>query len=109
MSERIEFKDFTRLDIRIGRIINAEEIEGSKNLLKLKLSFGDEERQVAAGIKSAYAPEELTGLKIPVLMNLLPRKIMGVESDGMILAASGEDGPVLLSPQRDIPEGSRVS
>ncbi|NLB34871.1 MAG: methionine--tRNA ligase subunit beta [Elusimicrobia bacterium] len=98
-----------KLDIRIGRIISAVPVEGADKLLELKVDLGQEERTLVAGIKKSYSPEELIDRKIPVLINLAPRKIMGIESKGMILAAVNEGEAVLLSPDRDIPEGSRLS
>ncbi len=107
----ISFSEFKRLDIRVGEVISAERIPGSKKLIKLKVNLGDEERQLVAGLAEYYQPDELIGKQIVVLTNLQPRKFMGVESQGMLLAAVvGEEGrPVLLTPEKKVPPGSPVS
>ncbi len=107
----ISFSEFKRLDIRVGEVISAERIPGSKKLIKLKVNLGDEERQLVAGLAEHYQPDELIGKQIVVLTNLQPRKFMGVESQGMLLAAVvGEEGrPVLLTPEKKVPPGSPVS
>ncbi|GBF36852.1 MAG TPA: methionine--tRNA ligase [Methanothermococcus okinawensis] len=103
----ITIEDFAKLDLRIGQILEAEEIPRSKKLLKLIVDIGDEKRQIVAGIKGHYAPEELVGKKVVVLCNLKPAKLCGVESQGMILAG-GEETVALLVPDRDIPVGSMI-
>lgn len=105
---RADFKDFMKLDIRIGRITAAEPVEGADNLLKLTVDIGTESRTLVAGLVGSYTCEELIGKLLPVLVNLEPREIMGVESDGMILAADCEGAPVLMEPDKDIPAGCRV-
>lgn len=107
--DQINFEDFKKLDIKIAEIKEAEDIESSNKLVKLQIDLGDEQRQLVAGISKYYSPEELIGKNIVVITNLKPREIMGVESQGMLLAASDEDGVSLLSPDRDITPGSRVS
>lgn len=105
----ITYDDFARLEIRIGRILSAEPHPNADKLLVLKVSVGGEVRTLVAGIRDAYAPEALVGRQIPVLVNLKPQKIRGVESQGMILAATDPEGrAVLLSPDREVPEGSEV-
>lgn len=106
--ERADFKDFMKLDIRIGRITSAEPVEEADKLLKLTVDIGEESRILVAGLAGHYGPEELIGKLLPVLVNLEPREIMGVESNGMILAADHEGDPVLLEPDKDIPAGCRV-
>ncbi|MGB9577175.1 MAG: methionine--tRNA ligase subunit beta [Candidatus Micrarchaeia archaeon] len=108
--EQIVFQDFAKLDLRVAKIISAEKIAGADKLLKLTVSLGGEERTIAAGIGLHYSPEELVGKKIVVVANLAPRVIRGVESKGMLLAAvtEGESKVVLLSPEKDVPEGTRV-
>ncbi|AXI25681.1 methionine--tRNA ligase [Methanofervidicoccus sp. A16] len=103
----ITIDDFAKLDLRIGKILEAEEIPKSKKLLKLIVDIGDEKRQIVAGIKGHYTPEELVGKKVVVLCNLKPAKLCGVESQGMILAG-GEETVALLVPDRDIPVGSKI-
>ena len=109
--EQIRIEEFERLDLRIGRIKDAARIEGSKKLIKLEVDIGDEHgrnRQLVAGIADEYKPEELIGKLVPVLVNLEPKKLMGVESQGMLLAVSVDGKPVLLHPDKDVPPGSRV-
>lgn len=105
--ENINFDDFKKLDIRIGKIIAAERIEESDKLLKLQVDFGDVQRQIVAGIAQFYEPESLIGKECPFAFNLEPRVLRGVESQGMILAADDE-GPVLMSPDKEIKPGSIV-
>jgi len=109
--EQIRIEEFERLDLRIGRIKDAARIEGSKKLIKLEVDIGDEHgrnRQLVAGIADEYKPKELIGKLVPVLVNLEPKKLMGVESQGMLLAVSVDGKPVLLHPDKDVPPGSRV-
>ncbi|MBL7117397.1 MAG: methionine--tRNA ligase subunit beta [Candidatus Syntrophoarchaeum sp.] len=106
--EIIEISEFAKLDLRIGKIENAERIEGSKKLIKLDVDVGNERRQMVAGIAEDYDPEDLIGELVPVLANLKPVKLMGVESQGMILAVEVNGKPILLHPDREVPAGSRV-
>ncbi len=106
---QIEFGDFMKLDLRVARIIEAEPLEGSEKLTKLQVKIGDETRQILAGIKKKYAPEDLIGRQIVVVANLKPAKLMGQVSQGMLLAADDEDGsPILLQPDSEAPEGTSV-
>ena len=104
----ITFEDFKKLEIKIGKILSAEKIPEADKLIKLEIDLGEEKRQVVAGIAQFYEPEYLIGKEIPVVVNLEPRKLKGVESQGMILAASAEGIPVLLCPEKDVPPGSIV-
>ena len=106
--EIIDLGVFAKLDLRIGKIENAERIEGSKKLIKLEVYVGDEMRQLVAGIAEDYSPEDLIGKFVPVLANLKPAKLMGVESGGMILAVDFGGKPVLLYPDKEVPAGSRI-
>ncbi|MEJ6952234.1 methionine--tRNA ligase [Natronospora cellulosivora (SeqCode)] len=107
--ELISFDDFTKLDIRVAEILEAEKIEGSNKLLKLQVDLGEEKRQLVAGIGKTYQADELLGKKILMIANLEPAKIFGVESNGMILAASNDEGDMTLSTvEDDISNGSRV-
>jgi methionine--tRNA ligase beta chain len=106
--EMITFDDFKKLDIRIGKILSAEKVEKTDKLLKLEIDFGAEKRQIVAGIAESYQPEQVIGREVPVLMNLEPRSIRGVESQGMILAASVDGKPRLMHPDMEIPPGSEV-
>ncbi len=105
----IGIEDFLKIDLRLAKVISAEKVEGSEKLLKLKLSLGDEERTVVAGIAKFYSPEELVGKKILIVANLKPRKIFGIESQGMILAVSDGENMSVLVPDRDVAEGSKAS
>jgi len=108
MEEIIDINEFAKLDLRIGKIENAERVEGSKKLIKLEVDVGDETRQLVAGIAEEYNPESLIGKLVPILANLKPVKLMGVESQGMILAVDVNGKPILLHPDREVPAGSRV-
>lgn len=91
MPEHISIDDFKKVEIRIGAIMSAEKIEGSDKLLKLKVNFGTEERQVLSGIAAYFPnPEDLVGKKCPFVVNLAPRTMMGLESQAMILATGGD-------------------
>jgi methionyl-tRNA synthetase len=107
---KITIDDFAKVELRVGQIQSAERIQGADKLLKLMVDIGDEVRQVLAGIAMGYAPEELVGRKVVLVANLAPRKMRGLESNGMLLAASaGADGkPVLCTFAEDIPPGAKV-
>jgi methionyl-tRNA synthetase len=107
---KITIDDFAKVELRVGQIKSAERIPGADKLLKLVVDIGDEVRQVLAGIATGYAPEELLGRKVVLVANLAPRKMRGLESNGMLLAASaGADGkPVLCTFAEDIPPGAKV-
>jgi methionyl-tRNA synthetase len=109
-STKITIDDFTKVELRVGVVKSAERIQGADRLLKVLVDIGDEVRQVLAGIALAYAPEDLVGRKVVVVTNLAPRKMRGLESNGMLLAASaGPDGkPVLCTFAEDIPAGAKV-
>ena len=101
--------EFQKVDLRVGRITAAERVEGSEKLLKLQIDIG-EPRQIVSGIAKAYAPEDLVGKSVVVIANLDPRMMMGLESQGMLLAAHGEDGaPVIIAPTTNVPSGSKIS
>ncbi|MCK4647562.1 methionine--tRNA ligase subunit beta [Candidatus Pacearchaeota archaeon] len=113
MSEEIiEFKDWEKLDLRVGKILEVEDIGEADKLYKLTIDLGDKigKRTICAGIKEHYSKEELKNKKVIIFVNLTPRKLRGVESQGMILAACTEDETevVLISPEKDIGVGSRV-
>jgi methionine--tRNA ligase beta chain len=101
--------EFQKMDFRVAKILSAERIEGSEKLLKLSIDAG-EPKQIISGIAKAYAPEELVGKEVVIIANLDPRTMMGLESQGMILAAHGENGePVVLTVEREVPAGSKIS
>jgi methionyl-tRNA synthetase len=107
---KIGIEDFAKVELRVGVVKSAERIQGADKLLKLLVDIGDEVRQVLAGIALGYAPEELVGRKVVIVANLAPRKMRGLESNGMLLAASvGPDGkPVLCTFAEDVPAGAKV-
>ncbi len=107
----VEFKDWEKIDLRVGEIIEVDEIEKADKLYKLKINIGSENKIVCAGIKQYYSKEELLNKKIILFVNLKPRILRGIESQGMILAASNENSSkiVLISPEKDIEAGSRIS
>ncbi len=109
-TERITIEDFAKVELRVGVVKSAERIPKADKLLKVLVDIGDEVRQVLAGIATAYAPEDLVGRKVVVVTNLAPRKMRGLESNGMLLAASaGAEGkPVLCTFAEDIAPGSKV-
>ncbi|MDR2719994.1 MAG: methionine--tRNA ligase subunit beta [Nitrososphaerota archaeon] len=105
----ISFSDFEKLDLRIGRILEATTVPESKKLVKLVVDFGTETRQAVAGILKYYTPEELVGKKCVFLLNLQRRMLAGIESQCMVLAAEDELGNVsVLQPEKDIHEGSKI-
>jgi methionyl-tRNA synthetase len=108
--ENISFDYFKKMDLRIAEIKVCEDVPGADRLYKLTID-GGEERQIVAGIKAYYTKEELVGKKIVIVANLEPRTLRGITSHGMLLAASSEDksSVVLLSPDKDIPNGASVS
>ena len=108
--ETIEFDDFTKLDIRIGTILEAEKVAKTKKLLKLKVDVGIDIRTIVSGIAESFSPEEIIGQQVSVLVNLAPRKIRGVESQGMILMTDTPDGKLaFVEPEKEIKNGQQVS
>lgn len=109
MAEEISFADFQRLDLRVGKIIEATQVPASKKLIKLVVDFGSEKRQAVAGLLKYYSPEQLIGKKCVFLLNLQRRMLAGIESQCMILAAEdSEDHVSVLMPEKDIAEGSKI-
>lgn len=105
----ISFEEFQNLDLRIGKIMEANQIPGSRNLIRMTVDFGTEKRQAVAGLLQHYKPEELVSRKCAFILNLQRRKMMGVESQCMIFAAEDSKGNVvLLQPEKDIVEGSKI-
>ena len=106
---RIAIDDFMRVELRVAKVLEAEAVPKSKKLIKLKVDVGTEQRTVVAGIAEAYQPEQLVGRTIVIVANLKPAKLMGIESNGMVLAASPEGGlPSLVAVDPALPPGSRV-
>ncbi len=106
--ETISFDDFKKVEIRIGKILSAEPLPDSNKLLKLQVDFGTENRTILAGLAKFYTPEMLVGKLCPFAFNLAPKKMGEYESQGMILCADSEGGPVLMHPDKDIPAGSII-
>ena len=90
--ERLSIDEFAKIELRVAKVLTAERVPKSKKLMKLWIDLGYEQRTVVAGIAEAYEPDQLVGRTIVIVANLKPAKLMGIESNGMILAASGEDG-----------------
>ena len=113
MVDEINFQDWSKLDLRVGKIVKVEEIPGADKLYKIVVDLGKElgKRTVCAGIKQHYKKDELKGKKCVLFVNLAPRLMKGIKSEGMILAAVNEDesAVILISPEKDIKVGSRVS
>jgi methionyl-tRNA synthetase len=106
---RISIDDFMKVELRVAKVLEAEAVPKSKKLVKLKIDVGTEQRTIVAGIAEAYTPEQLVGRTIAVVFNLKPAKLMGIESNGMVLAASPEGGrPTLVSFDEPVPPGTRV-
>ncbi len=106
---KITIDDFARVELRVGQVKTAEKVKGADKLLRLEVDLGTEVRQVVAGIAESYAPESLIGRKVVIVANLAPRKLRGLESNGMIVAASPEGGKaVLASFLEDVPVGTRL-
>jgi len=106
----ITIDDFAKVELRVGQVQVAEPVKGADRLLRLEVNLGDEVRQIVAGIAGAYEPENLIGRKVVIVANLQPRKLRGLESNGMIVAASvGEKGkPVLAGFLEDVEIGARL-
>lgn len=102
--------DLQKLDIRIGTFKSVEKVDGSEKLYKEIVDFGSEigERQILSGIQKYFTPEELIGKQALFIVNLEPRVMMGIESQGMLLATDGTDKPVLLIPEAQVPDGSAI-
>ena len=105
----ISIEEFFKTQLRIATISTAERIEGTDKLVKLTVDLGEEsERTLVAGIAEEYEPDALVGRQVVVVANLKPAKLMGVESQGMVLAASVDGRPVLLGSEEPVPDGTRV-
>lgn len=111
IENQIDIDDFAKLDLRVAQVIKAEKVKGTDKLLKLELEVGTDKRQVVTGIAHHYEPEELEGKKVIFLANLKPAKFRGIESQGMILAASDEKDTELamVTIDKDLPTGLKVT
>ena len=110
VSERISIDDFGKVDMRVGQVLSAELVKGADKLMHMKVDIGEAQpRTIVAGIAEAYTPQELIGRKVVIVANLQPRKLRGIESNGMIVAASVEGGkPVLAGFCEEVPIGARL-
>ena len=110
--DKISIEDFAKLDLRVGEILEVEEHPRADKLLILKVDFGSEigERTIVAGLRNYYSVDELEGKKAVFIVNILPRKMMGIESNGMILAAADDEKSkvVFVEPEKDIDAGSKI-
>ncbi|MCE4609184.1 MAG: methionine--tRNA ligase subunit beta [Desulfurococcales archaeon] len=108
--EKIDYKDFAKVDLRVGKVIEAEPVPNSKKLIRLVVDLGDEKRQILAGLAKWYKPEDFLGKYVIVVANLKPKKMAGLMSEGMILAApcSDESKPALLTVAEPVEPGSKV-
>ncbi len=107
-SKMINIDDFLKTELKVANVLSAERIPKSRNLLELEVDVGGERRTVVAGIAEAYEAEELVGKQVVIVANLEPVKLMGVESQGMVLAATVDGKPVLLHPGAEVPSGTQV-
>jgi methionyl-tRNA synthetase len=109
LKPEIQYEDFSKLDIRIGTVVAVEKIENADKLLKCSIDFGDlGERTIVSGIAEWKSPEDLVGKQLPYIVNLAPRMLRGVESQGMLIAASDEHGVALIMPEREVPRGTKL-
>ncbi len=112
----ISIDDFKKIDLRVGKILAAERVEGSDKLIKLQVDLGEDpstgsglgKRQILAGVGTIYEPATLVDKEVIIVANLEPRKMMGLESNGMLLAASDELGPVLIMPESEVKPGTGI-
>ncbi len=107
--DRVSYEEFSKLDIRVGRIVGAKKVEGSRKLVELMIDLGGTVRRAVAGIGSFYEVDKLPGAQVAVVTNLQPRVLMGLVSDVMILAAFANDKLCVLTPDREIENGAKVS
>ena len=108
-ADKITIDDFMKVDLRVAKVLAAEKVPNSRKLVKLSIDAGTEQRTLVAGIAEAYEPEQLVGRTIVMVFNLKPAKLMGIESNGMVLAASPDGGkPTLVSFDQEIAPGTRV-
>jgi len=109
MSEKIvSFEEFLKMDLRVGKITKAEPVPQSRNLVKMIIDIGGESRQAMAGIAQHYSPKDLEGKHVAVITNLQPKKMFGIESNVMILAAEDEKNVSILTPDRPVKTGSKI-
>ena len=105
---RVSMDEFAKVELRVAEVLAAEQVAKSRKLLKLTVRVGDETRTLVAGVAESYAPADLVSKKVVIVANLLPATLMGIESNGMVLAASHEGAVSLLTLDKDLPAGSKV-
>ena len=109
LDTRISIEDFLKIDLRVAKVLEAEKVPNSKKLMKLKIDLGSEQRTLVAGIAESYEAEQLVGRTVAIVANLKPAKLMGIESNGMILAASADGGKATLVAFEETPApGTRI-
>ena len=106
---KILIDDFIKLDLRVGRVLDAKEVEDSRKMLELTVDIGTEHRKIFAGIKKSYSPTDLIGKNVVVIANLLPREMKFGTSDGMVLATSHDKEVIIINPDKDVTPGAKVS
>jgi len=105
----VNINQFKQLDLRVAKILKAERIENTDKLILLSIEVGEEKRQIVAGIAESYTPEDLIGKEIIIVANLEPKVIKGYVSQGMLLAAKSDNGPVLLIPDGEVAPGTPIT
>ena len=108
-TDKVSYEEFSKLDIRVGRIVEAKKVEGSRKLVELKIDIGGAVKRAVAGIASYYDVEKLPGAQVAVVTNLQPRVLMGLVSEVMILAAFANDKLSVLRPDTEMENGAKVS
>lgn len=109
MAEKIvSYEEFSKMDLRIGKVVKAEPVQGSRSLVKMLIDIGGEDRQAVAGIAQYYNPKDIEGKNVAVIANLQPRKMFGLESNVMILAAEDDKTVSILLPDRPVKTGSKI-
>jgi len=104
----INIDDFKKVEIKIGKVLSAEKVENADKLIKLEVDFGIEKKQILTAMAEFFSPDYFVGKEMPFIVNLEPRVLKGLESQGMILASHADGMPVLLHPEKEIPPGSPV-
>lgn len=105
----ITIDDFLKIDLRIGKVINSEEVEDSRKMLKLEIDLGEEKKTIYAGIKKSYQADELIGKLVLVIANLKPREMQFGTSEGMMLATQNNGEIIIIQPEKEVMPGSKVS
>lgn len=104
----ISYEDFSKVELKVAKVLKADRVENSEKLIKLEIKVGEKEKQIVAGIGKFYNPEDLAGKLIVIVDNLEPKKLMGLQSEGMLLAASNDEELSLIIPDKEIKDGSQI-